>query len=93
LLLASRHKPATLYETPPQWLPEYTVAEAKPIHLTSLIGIALALAKELSGEADMDRQAKTSVVCVCDQAKPGTVKQHAYLEMTRRRFNGIRRCC
>jgi len=55
VLLLARRTLATLHETEPVWLPVYAVAEAKPLHLFSLFALGIALAKELSGEATLDR--------------------------------------
>ena len=55
ILLLARRTLATLHETEPVWLPVYAVAEAKPLHLFSLFALGIALAKELSGEATLDR--------------------------------------
>src|SRR5207342_2774944 len=55
ILLLARRKLAVLRETDPVWLPDYAVAEARPLHVLGLIGLAFALAKELSGEAQMER--------------------------------------
>ena len=33
ILLLTRRKPAVLHETEPVWLPDYAVAEGKPLHI------------------------------------------------------------
>mgnify|MGYP002260438942 CR=1 FL=1 len=50
-----KEKAAELRETPPTWLPDYAIAEGKPLHVMSLIALTLSLIKELSGEAAIDR--------------------------------------
>ena len=64
VLLLARRKLAVLRETEPVWLPDYAVAEAKPLRVASLLALAFALGKELSGEAQMERaqQAASSAV-------------------------------
>ena len=54
-LLLSRRKPAVLHETEPVWLPDYAVAEDRPLHLAGTAALALALAKEWSGESHLER--------------------------------------
>ena len=97
-LLLTRRKPAVLHETEPVWLPDYALKEGGG-NLRTAAGtaaIALGLAKELSGEAQIERAKQAEIVCVCEQhagsAMPKTDEQH-YIEMTERRFNGVTRCC
>jgi hypothetical protein len=90
-LLLARHKPPHLSETPARWLPDYAVAESKPVHLVGIIGLGIALAKELSGEAEIQRQKPLVVECALGETSK--VSSHQYVEMTQHRFNGIRRCC
>jgi carbon starvation protein len=94
--LLSRRKPAVLRETEPVWLPDYAVKEGGP-NFRSAAGtaaIALGLAKELSGEAHIERAKQAEIVCVCEEHKhaPKTDEQR-YVEMTEQRFNGVTRCC
>jgi len=97
-LLLSRRKPAVLHESEPVWLPDYALKEGGS-NLRSAAGTAalmLGLAKELSGEAQVERAKQAEIECVCDHhAIAGAMKtdeQH-YVEMTERRFNGVTRCC
>jgi carbon starvation protein len=106
ILLLSQRKPAVLRETEPVWLPDYAVTEGGR-NFTGAAGtaaLAVALARELSGEAHLDRAHQQAAVCECrhatqdeaaTQAKPRTVKsdQQIYVEVTEQRFNGVRRCC
>ncbi len=69
LLLRGR-KPVVLHETEPVWLPDYAVAESRPLHVAGAVGLALALAKELSGEAEMDRTRQAATICECEQGQP-----------------------
>ena len=89
-LLLSRRKPAVLHETEPVWLPDYAVAEGRPLHIAGTAALALALAKEWSGESHMERvQQQAQAVCECH---PATAQQ-IYVAATEQRFNGVRRCC
>ena len=108
ILLLARRKLAVLRESEPVWLPDYAIAEARPLHLVSLIALAFALVKELSGEAQMEREQQMAAHCACAKVgqasrlpphqmaqKPMTAvtAQQSYLAMTERRFNGVTRCC
>ena len=106
ILLLSHRKPAVLHETEPVWLPDYAVTEGGR-NFTGAAGaaaLAVALARELSGEAQLDRAHQEASVCVCShtehdetdtRARPCTAKtpQQIYVELTEQRFNGVRRCC
>jgi carbon starvation protein len=88
ILLLARKKAADLRETPPTWLPDYALAESKPINAVALLALAFALVKELSGQAEIDRARQQA--CACAQ------KQHdaqIYVQTTEQRFNGVKRCC
>jgi carbon starvation protein len=88
LLLLARKKAADLRETPPTWLPDYVLAQAKPLSGVALLALAFALVKELSGEAELDR-ARHAHECACVQKSEAKI----YNEVTEARFKGIRRCC
>jgi len=87
ILLLARKKIAELRETPPVWLPAYAMAEAKPLGFFSLFALIFALAKELSGEAQLERARQQA--CACEQKHDAKI----YTEVTEARFNGVRRCC
>ena len=90
ILLLTRRKPAMLHETEPVWLPNYAMAEGKPLHIAGTAALALALAKEWSGESHLERaQQQAQAVCTCHPANA----QQIYVEVTEQRFNGVRRCC
>ena len=55
VLLLARRKIARLRESQPVWLPEYAITEADPLRVFSLLALSLALVKELSGQAALDR--------------------------------------
>ena len=80
VLLLAKQKLAQLKETAPIWLPDYAIAEARPMHILSIIALAFALVKELSGEAAVERAQKQC-------------PNHAYVHATEKRFDGINRCC
>jgi carbon starvation protein len=86
LLLLGRRKLAELRESDPVWLPDYAVAEGRPVKLLGLLALSLALAKELSGEAQFERARQQACICVKHDAK-------IYTKVTEERFNGVRRCC
>jgi hypothetical protein len=105
ILLFSRRKPALLRETPPTWLPDYALAESGRSFggAAGTAALALALARELSGEAHLERAQQQACACsrACESAdQPRTdvrggdkTKQQLYVEVTEQRFNGVRRCC
>jgi carbon starvation protein len=100
-LLLSRRKPAVLHETEPVWLPDYAVAEGRPLHIAGTAALALALAKEWSGESHLERARQCECSRVCENADvPRThvrghdkAAQQIYVAATEQRFNGVRRCC
>jgi len=103
ILLLARKRLAALHESDPVWLPQFAVAEGKPLALFSLLALAFALAKELSGEAALERARQTANGCVCGSAshhkinllgeRENPTKEQLYVETVERRFNGINRCC
>ena len=102
VLLLARKKLAVLRETAPTWLPDYAVAEAKPLHAASLIAVSLALLREISGEAKVDRLQQQ---CACAEpprirlnvggSTPGPclTREQAYVRAAEERYEGINRCC
>ena len=100
-LLLGRRKPAVLHETEPVWLPDYALAESRPLHVAGVAALTLALAKELSGEAEMDRVRQAATRCECEPGKTGCpaemnasqAEARVYLAVAERRFKGVKRCC
>ncbi|HWN95587.1 MAG TPA: carbon starvation CstA family protein [Methylomirabilota bacterium] len=101
ILLAARKRIAVLHETEPTWLPDYALAEAKPLHAASIIALALALVREISGEAKIDRLQQQ---CVCHEPRlrlnvtdspraACLTREQAYMRAAEERFEGINRCC
>ena len=108
VLLLARRKLAQLRETPPVWLPEYAVAEGRPVHLFQLLMLGLLLVKELTGEAALDRARRADQACACEEhlaagkpeggrtedGKTGIARRRQiYLQVAEKRFKGINRCC
>ena len=85
LLLLARRRLAVLREESPVWLPDYAVAESQPLRIFSLLALGLGLAKELSGEAQMERARQAGQVCQCGQAWED--------QMEHRFGKGFHRCC
>jgi carbon starvation protein len=101
VLLLARKRIAELHETAPVWLPDYAVAEARPRHLIGLLALGFALSKELSGEAQLERARQAQL---SQRVHPGHGPAAAipyagktdgqlYVELTEKRYNGVRRCC
>ena len=96
ILLLSRRKPAVLHETEPVWLPDYAVTEGKPLRIAGAAALALTLAKELSGESQLERaRQQAATVCECSHHEHVAAKsdKQLYDEVTKERFTGVRRCC
>jgi carbon starvation protein len=73
ILLLARRRLATIRESEPVWLPEYAIAEARPLHLFSLFALCLALIKELSGQAYIERSeaaARDALECLVHAPPP-----------------------
>ncbi len=91
LLIAGR-KLARLYESEPVWLSEYEATRESPLRLLSFFALTLALARELSGEAAIERaRVEAAKTCACEAAADG--EQQLYIAVTTRRFKGVNRCC
>lgn len=97
-------KQPVLQETEPVWLPDYAVTEGRPLRVAGVVTLGLSLAKELSGEAQLERAQNQAQVCECRHAAPDSIdaqshrgseeqRQRLYVEVTEQRFNGVRRCC
>ena len=74
ILLLARKRISQLKETDPVWLPDYAVAEGQPLKLFSLLALALALLKELSGEAAIDRVQQHAARCDCLGSETGPAR-------------------
>jgi len=106
ILLLSQRKTPVLRETEPVWLPDYAVTEGSH-NFSGAAGtaaLAVALARELSSEAQLDRAHQQAAMCECGRVQHGEATaqtsqprgktdRQIYVEVTEQRFNGVRRCC
>jgi carbon starvation protein len=106
ILLLARKRAARLRETEPVWLPAYATAEASPLKVFSLVTLAFALLRELSGEAHLTRAEQQASTCQCDDRICGAVsllgktepdsrqrEKQVYVEALEHRYKNINRCC
>src|SRR4030095_11364605 len=77
MLLLVRKRLAVLRESEPVWLPEYAIAEGKPLRIFGLFALAFALAKELSGEAELERARQHDQPCACPHPEPTSAESNA----------------
>src|SRR5206468_8911174 len=71
ILLLGRRKKAVLKESQAVWLPEYTATDGQSLRVVSLLALVLGLAKELSGQAQMERAQREAVLeRVCNPVQP-----------------------
>ena len=77
-----------LCEEIPVYLPKDETLPSRPIGWFAFFALLLAVARELSGETALLREQESAKICDCAQSD-----SKAYLQMTRRRFTGINRCC
>jgi len=82
VLLLARKRLATLHESAPVWLPDYALAEGKPLRFFGLFALALALAKEWSGETALERAQETTRVCECGQLNRGCASARAEIRLS-----------
>jgi carbon starvation protein len=90
-LLLARKRDATIHETPPSWLPDYAVVEGRPGNALGYATILFGLARELSGQAEVERAHATH--CACVQAHEQKSDSEIYVAATEARYKSIRRCC
>jgi hypothetical protein len=103
LTLLLRKRAACLRESEAVWLPDYAMAESKPVNVLGVVALSCALARELSGEAHLERAQQLAMQCKCAEGqvdllggkKASCAKspEEIYLEVTQKRFDGINRCC
>ncbi|HZV34978.1 MAG TPA: carbon starvation CstA family protein [Verrucomicrobiae bacterium] len=103
MMLLLRKRAATLRESETVWLPEYAMAESRPVNVLGVVALSCALAKELSGEAHLERAQQLAMQCNCQaveinllgEKKSSCAKtaEQIYVEETKRRFDGVKRCC
>jgi carbon starvation protein len=102
-LLLTNRKKSELRETDPVWLSPAELSSRDSWRLAGLAPLALALLKELSVEAALERAQQPAVACQCRPAPgedpAGTAQNRTaptpqvYVEVTERRFSGVTRCC
>jgi carbon starvation protein len=102
-LLLTNRKKSELRETDPVWLSPAELSSRDSWRLAGLAPLALALLKELSVEAAIERAQQPAVACQCRPAPgedpAGTAQNRTaptpqvYVEVTERRFSGVTRCC
>lgn len=106
LMLIARRELVRLYETEPVWLPDYVLAEQPRGRALGLFSLLLLLARELSGQAHLERAqsaaAQPPCECTC-VVHPRTGRaempvkmdpnKNWYVEATEHRFRGVSRCC
>jgi carbon starvation protein len=89
--LLGRRIEARLHESPPVWLPDYAVAEGKPVRFWGLFALLAALLKELSGEAELERVARQEAAICCEEHRAS--RGEIYEGTLEARYKNIRRCC
>ncbi len=103
-LLLARRRPAALRESQPVWLPDCAVAEGRPGQVLGLVALGIGLARELSGEAQMDRAQAAAALNQCEHGDlgpavgterrcRGTLDGQLYAETAEHRFKMGRTCC
>jgi carbon starvation protein len=92
VLLIARKRLADLKESKPVWLPDYAIAEGKPTHLAGYATLVFAMAKEISGEAEIERANAPQCACTLHNEKPAAASE-VYIATTEARYKSIRRCC
>jgi len=101
-LLLSRRRSAVLRETAPVWLTAPHAVAPGRSGLAGVFPLALALLRELSTEASVERAQQSPAICQCTEQHGKLDGQHgsaiktrsqAYLEVTEHRFKGVTRCC
>ncbi len=92
LALIGGRKAPTSSETEPVWLPPDPVS-GSPAAALGAAALAFTLAKELTGQADLDRAQARAEQCDCVQARTPRGRQNVLLTTLDDRFRGIRRCC
>jgi carbon starvation protein len=104
LLLIARKRLADLRESDAVWLPDYAVAEGKPLKVLGLFALAIGLARHLTDEAALERERNTAQTCACpcapkvnllkaDPELPALKPGELYAKVVERRFNSPNRCC
>ena len=107
ILLLARRRPAKLHEADAVWLPDYAIAEGKPVKFLGLFALGLSLLRHWTDASAIDRAEKAATtVCVrdgaCDCAPtvnllgeeaPPPHRGELYAKVVDERFRGVNRCC
>lgn len=100
LKLLGRKRSAAMAEADVVWLPESSLREGRAgLTAAGMLAIGFGLARELSGEAAVDRAEAAAVMPVCGtsvtprcgHSSPG--RQNAYLVTLEDKYSRINRCC
>jgi len=86
-LLIARKRAADLFETPPSWLPDYAIVEGRPANALGYVAILFGLARELSGQAEVERAQTTH--CACIEAHEKKSESEIYVAATEARYKSI----
>jgi carbon starvation protein len=89
--LLTRRREPRLRESAAVWLPDYAVVEGRPLRFFGLFALLLALLKEISGEAELERAAKLDAIACCDEQRRSPAE--TYEKTLDERYKSIRRCC
>lgn len=106
-LLLSGRRPRVLHETEPVWLPDYAVAEGRAGGITTAgaAALGLVLARELTGEAQFERERAMAAAVVADcgcreGVGPGrdglagaAADRQRWERFLEDRYRNVRRCC
>jgi hypothetical protein len=93
ILLLAQRRLAVLHETEPVWLPDYALAAEKPTRLFHLFALAFSLARELSGEAELERAHQAAQLQSATAQSSCHESGRIYLQVAEKRFTGVKRCC
>jgi carbon starvation protein len=93
LRLITRAKAPALSETEPVYLPAGALAPSSGSAALGAVALGLAMVKELSGQADVDRAMTRAEACNCPQARPSGSRQNVFLTAVDERYRTPRRCC
>jgi carbon starvation protein len=90
--LLSRRRDPDLSETQPVLLPPDPVS-GTPVAAVGAVALGIALLKEVSGEADVDRAQARAEQCDCIVAQTPAGRRNVFLSTLDDRYRSIRRCC
>jgi len=91
ILLISGRKLSVLSEDEPVWL-EQADAQRPGVPVAGIVGLGLKLIQELSGQAAVERE-RVVQQARCECPPKTNPRANAFLLSTKRRFEGVNRCC